>query len=50
MGALGMAACEFIVAAIGVTMPDSTTANSVVIAFVCFYIVFFELRYVDKIS
>ncbi|KIW26233.1 uncharacterized protein PV07_09346 [Cladophialophora immunda] len=45
MGALGMAACEFIVAAIGVTLPDSTTANSVVIAFVCFYIVFFELSW-----
>ncbi|KAK6381526.1 Plasma membrane low glucose sensor [Exophiala oligosperma] len=45
MGALGMAACEFIVAAIGVTMPDSTTANSVVIAFVCFYIIFFELSW-----
>ncbi|KAK5061760.1 Plasma membrane low glucose sensor [Exophiala sp. CCFEE 6388] len=45
MGAIGMAVCEFICGAIGVTLPNSTTANSTVIAFVCIYIVFFELSW-----
>lgn len=39
-GAVGMAVCQLIVAAVGVSI-DSEVANKVLIAFVCFYIFFF---------
>lgn len=39
-GAIGMCACQFIVAIVGVTTV-SAIANNVLIAFVCFYIFFF---------
>lgn len=40
LGAGGMFVCEFIVGIVG-TAANSTVANSVLIAFVCLYIVFF---------
>lgn len=40
IGALGMTVCEFIVAIVGVTVPDSNLkGQQVLIAFVCIYIV-----------
>jgi SP family sugar:H+ symporter-like MFS transporter len=39
-GAVGMCACEFIIAIVGVTA-TSEIANKVLIAYVCFYIFFF---------
>jgi MFS family permease len=44
MGAIGMGVCQLIVASIGVSLPNSQTANGAMIAFVCMFIVFFELR------
>ncbi|RFU24908.1 hypothetical protein B7463_g11427, partial [Scytalidium lignicola] len=41
IGAGGMAICQFVMAAVGTTIPDSRAANLVLIAFVCFYIFFF---------
>jgi len=42
VGALGMTVCEFIVAIVGVTVPDSNVrGQQVLIAFVCIYIAFF---------
>jgi SP family sugar:H+ symporter-like MFS transporter len=42
VGAVGMTVCEFIIAIIGSTTPSSNqTAQSTLVAFVCFYIAFF---------
>ncbi|KAJ2934831.1 hypothetical protein H1R20_g2314, partial [Candolleomyces eurysporus] len=42
IGAVGMCVCEFIVAIVGVAVPDSNiAAQKVLIAFVCIYIAFF---------
>ena len=42
VGAVGMTVCEFIIAIIGSTTPQSNqTAQSTLVAFVCFYIAFF---------
>ena len=42
VGAVGMTVCEFIIAIIGSTTPASNqTAQSTLVAFVCFYIAFF---------
>ena len=42
VGAVGMTACEFIIAIIGSTTPASNqSAQSALVAFVCFYIAFF---------
>jgi hypothetical protein len=43
-GALGMAVCQLIVAIVGVST-GSLVANKVLIAFVCFYIFFFEFSW-----
>lgn len=40
-GATGMAVCQLLVASVGTAMPDSYTANMVLIVFVCFYLFFF---------
>lgn len=40
-GAIGMSVCQLIVASVGTALPDSTTANKCLIAFVCIYIFFF---------
>lgn len=40
IGAFGMTVCEFIVAIVGVTVPDTNVkGQQVLIAFVCIYIV-----------
>ena len=42
VGAVGMTVCEFIIAIIGSTTPESNqSAQSALVAFVCFYIAFF---------
>jgi MFS family permease len=41
MGAIGMSVCQLIVASVGTALPDVQAANKALIAFVCFYIVFF---------
>lgn len=41
VGGIGMAVSHFIVAAIGTALPNSTTANQVLIVFVCFFLSFF---------
>lgn len=41
MGAGGMAVCQLLVASVGTAMPDSYTANMVLIVFVCCYLFFF---------
>lgn len=40
-GAVGMCACEFIIAITGTAAPHSSAANYVMIIFTCFYIFFF---------
>ena len=40
-GAVGMCACQIIVASVGTALPGSEVASKVLIAFVCFYIFFF---------
>lgn len=40
-GAIGMSVCQLIVASVGTALPDNQTASKALIAFVCFYIVFF---------
>jgi len=40
-GAIGMSVCQLIVASVGTALPDSSSASKALIAFVCFYIVFF---------
>jgi sugar porter (SP) family MFS transporter len=40
-GAIGMAICQLIVAAVGTALPGSQEANKTLIAFVCVYIFFF---------
>ncbi|KAE8448539.1 glucose transporter [Mollisiaceae sp. DMI_Dod_QoI] len=40
-GASGMAVCQLLVAAVGTAIPDSYTANMVLIVFVCCYLFFF---------
>jgi len=40
-GALGMLVCEFIVAAVGSSLPKERSAIVTVIVFICFYIIFF---------
>lgn len=40
-GAIGMSVCQLIVASVGTALPDSQAASKALIAFVCFYIVFF---------
>jgi SP family sugar:H+ symporter-like MFS transporter len=40
-GAVGMSVCQLIVASVGTALPDGASSNKVLIAFVCFYIVFF---------
>lgn len=40
-GALGMIICQFIVAIVGTVLPNSSTAITVMIAFICIYIFFF---------
>jgi hypothetical protein len=44
IGAIGMAVCQLIVAIVGVSS-GSLVANKVLIAFVCFYIFFFEFSW-----
>ncbi|KUJ24122.1 general substrate transporter [Mollisia scopiformis] len=41
IGAGGMAVCQLLVASVGTAMPDSYTANMVLIVFVCCYLFFF---------
>jgi MFS family permease len=42
LGAIGMAVCQIIVAAVGVATPESSqTSQKVLVAFVCIYIAFF---------
>ncbi|KIW15311.1 hypothetical protein PV08_05356 [Exophiala spinifera] len=40
-GAIGMSVCQLIVASVGTALPDESSANKALIAFVCFYIFFF---------
>jgi SP family sugar:H+ symporter-like MFS transporter len=40
-GAAGMIICQFIVAIVGVCLPDDSKAISAMIAFICIYIFFF---------
>ncbi|EMC97949.1 hypothetical protein BAUCODRAFT_137770 [Baudoinia panamericana UAMH 10762] len=40
-GALAMVVCEFVVAIVGTVLPNSNTANYVLIVFVCLYVFFF---------
>lgn len=40
-GAAGMVVCQFIVGAVGTALPDSTTAATALVAFICIYIFFF---------
>jgi sugar porter (SP) family MFS transporter len=40
-GAIGMSICQLIVASVGTALPEDKTANKAIIAFVCFYILFF---------
>ena len=40
-GAVGMSVCQLIVASVGTALPDETSANQALIAFVCIYIFFF---------
>lgn len=40
-GAIGMSVCQLIVASVGTALPDNTSANKALIAFVCIYIFFF---------
>lgn len=40
-GAIGMSVCQLIVASVGTALPDSSSASKALIAFVCFYILFF---------
>lgn len=40
-GAGGMAVCQLLVASVGTAMPDSYTANMVLIVFICCYLFFF---------
>ncbi|KAJ3116813.1 hypothetical protein HDU96_008709 [Phlyctochytrium bullatum] len=41
IGAAGMTVCEFIVAAVGVTMGTTSTSTPILITFICIYIFFF---------
>jgi sugar porter (SP) family MFS transporter len=40
-GAIGMSVCQMIVASVGTARPDDSSASKALIAFVCFYIMFF---------
>lgn len=44
IGAAGMAVCQVIIGAVGVST-DSQISNNVLIAFVCFYLFFFEFSW-----
>lgn len=46
-GAVGMSACQLIVASVGTALHGNDVANKVLIAFVCFYIFFFACSWVS---
>jgi MFS family permease len=46
-GAIAMAICEFIIAIVGVSAPQSHAANYCLIFFVCLYVFFFASTWVS---